>query len=123
MVSATEPMVGALDLAIALHPSAAVCGTPTELARQTIAEFEGLDRGRYAAPVGWVDTAGNGELAIALRCGQLDPADPRRITLYAGCGIVAESDPDEEYAETKAKFLPMLTALDPQTTTPTPTNH
>ena len=101
----------ALRLAGELHPSAAVCGTPTSVARETIAELERLDRGRYSGPVGWIDSAGDGEFAIALRCGLIDALDPRRITIYAGCGIVAESDPAEEFAETEAKLLPMLEAL------------
>lgn len=101
----------ALKLAAALHPSAAVCGTPTSVARAAIAELEGLDRGRYSGPVGWIDTHGDGEWAIALRCGVVDSADPRRIELFAGCGIVEGSDPDEELAETKAKLVPMIGAL------------
>ena len=100
-----------LRLAAALHPSAAVCGTPTAVARAAIAELEGLDRGRYSGPVGWIDSRGDGEWAIALRCGMVDAADPRRIDLFAGCGIVEGSDPDEELAETKAKLVPMLGAL------------
>lgn len=99
-----------LGLAAALHPSAAVCGTPTDAARAAIASVEGLDRGRYAGPVGWIDAAGDGEWAIALRCGQIGD-DPRAITLYAGCGIVAQSDPAAELAETRAKLIPMLDAL------------
>lgn len=102
--------VSALRLAAELHPSAAVCGTPTATARRAIAELENLDRGRYSGPVGWMDASGDGEFAIALRCGQL-AEDRRSITLYAGCGIVAESDPAEEYAETQAKLVPMLEAL------------
>lgn len=102
----------ALRLAAALHPSAAVCGTPTSVARAAISELEGLDRGRYSGPVGWIDAEGNGEWAIALRCGQLDPSDPTRIELFAGCGIVEGSDPAEELAETRAKLVPMLAALD-----------
>ncbi len=100
-----------LRLAGALHPSAAVCGTPTAAARAAIAEVEGLDRGRYAGPVGWIDAAGDGEWAIALRCGQIDPDDPRSITVYAGCGIVGRSRPAAEVAETEAKLRPMLDAL------------
>ena len=101
----------ALDLAIALHPTAAVCGTPTDLARATIAELEGFDRGRYAGPVGWQDAAGDGEFAIALRCGQIDQVSRQSIRLYAGCGIVDGSDPAEEYEETQAKLIPMEQAL------------
>ena len=100
----------ALRLAAELHPSAAVCGTPTATARKAIAELEQLDRGRYSGPIGWMDASGDGEFAIALRCGQLAP-DRLSITLYAGCGIVAGSDPAEEYAETEAKLIPMLEAL------------
>lgn len=102
--------VSALRLAAELHPSAAVCGTPTATARRAIAELEHLDRGRYSGPVGWMDASGDGEFAIALRCGHLGQ-DRRSITLYAGCGIVAGSDPAEEYAETQAKLVPMLEAL------------
>ncbi len=103
--------VSSLRLAGLLHPSAAVCGTPTPAALAAIAETEGLDRGRYAGPVGWIDLAGDGEWAIALRCGQLDATDPRAITLYAGCGIVGRSEPAAEIAETEAKLRPMLDAL------------
>lgn len=100
----------ALRLAQELHPTAAVCGTPTADARAAIAEIEGLDRGRYAGPVGWIDTHGDGEWAIALRCGQLAP-DGLTLDLFAGCGIVAESDPAEEFAETVHKLKPMRSAL------------
>jgi menaquinone-specific isochorismate synthase len=103
--------VSVLRLAAELHPSAAVCGTPTDTARATIAELEQLDRGRYSGPVGWMDVSGDGEFAIALRCGLIDQEDPRSITIYAGCGIVAGSDPAEEFAETEAKLIPMLEAL------------
>ncbi|MDQ6938290.1 MAG: isochorismate synthase, partial [Actinomycetota bacterium] len=101
----------ALTLAAALHPSAAVCGTPRELAADTIAELEGMGRGRWAGPVGWLSADGDGEWGIALRGGLLDRADPRRVRLIAGCGIVAGSDPGEELAETNAKFVPMRDAL------------
>jgi len=97
-----------LSLAAALHPSAAVAGTPTDLAVRTIAELEGMDRGRYAAPVGWMDAAGDGEWGIALRCGEVDGA---RVRLFAGCGIVAGSDPQAELAEAQAKFVPVRDAL------------
>ena len=111
VTAVVHPGVTALRLAGELHPSAAVCGTPTPAARAAIAELEHLDRGRYSGPVGWLDAGGDGEFAIALRCGFVSPDDPRRITLYAGCGIVAESDPAEEFAETEAKLMPMLEAL------------
>jgi menaquinone-specific isochorismate synthase len=100
-----------LALAGALHPTAAVCGTPTMAARELIAEIEGMDRGRYAGPVGWVGADGDGEWGIALRSAELDPADPRRLRLFAGCGIVAASDPAAELAESEAKLEPMRYAL------------
>jgi menaquinone-specific isochorismate synthase len=111
VTAAVAPGVSSLALAAALHPSAAVCGTPTDTARALIAELEHLDRGRYAGPVGWTDAAGAGEWAIALRCGQLDETDPRKISLFAGCGVVAGSDPEAEYAESLAKLEPMIAAL------------
>ena len=91
-----------------LHPSAAVCGTPTNVAAKVISDLEGMSRGRYAGPVGWIDTRGDGELGIALRCGQIEKD---RIRLFAGCGIVAGSNPQRELAESQAKFAPMLNAL------------
>lgn len=99
------------DLVSKLHPSAAVCGTPTEIAKRTIDEIEGISRGRYAGPIGWIDARGDGELGIALRCGQIS-SDHKSIRIYAGCGIVAGSDPEREYAESQAKLLPMRTALE-----------
>jgi menaquinone-specific isochorismate synthase len=100
-----------LDLAEALHPSAAVCGTPTDVARALILELEAMDRGRYAGPVGWLDTSGDGEWGIALRCAEIDPADGARLRLFAGCGIVAGSRPEAELAEADAKLVPMRDAL------------
>ena len=100
-----------LALAASLHPSAAVCGTPRPVADAAISELEQMDRGRYAGPVGWMDAAGDGEWGIALRCGALDAADPKRIRLFAGCGVVAGSDPASELAESDAKFVPMRDAL------------
>ncbi|SDU98352.1 isochorismate synthase [Microlunatus sagamiharensis] len=111
VTAAVEPGVTALGLAAALHPSAAVCGTPTGTARDLIAALEHLDRERYAGPVGWTDASGAGEWGIALRCGILDETDPRRIRLFAGCGIVAGSDPEAEWAEAQAKLAPMIGAL------------
>jgi menaquinone-specific isochorismate synthase len=106
-----EGEVSSLALAAALHPSAAVCGTPTEPARALIGELEHLDRERYAGPVGWIDASGDGEWAIALRCGLISETDPRQIRLFAGCGIVAGSDPAAELAESHAKLVPMRDAL------------
>jgi menaquinone-specific isochorismate synthase len=102
----------ALDLVGALHPTAAVAGTPTPAAIQAIRELEPFDRGRYAGPVGWVDAAGNGEWAIALRCAQFDAGDGNiTVTAYAGAGIVAGSDPESELLETRVKFRPLVDAL------------
>jgi menaquinone-specific isochorismate synthase len=100
-----------LGLAAALHPSAAVCGTPTGAAAALIEEIEGMDRDRYAGPVGWMDAQGDGEWGIALRCARLDRQDPRALRLFAGCGIVAGSDPQAELAESVAKLIPMRDAL------------
>jgi len=103
--------VSSLALAAALHPSAAVCGTPTDPARAMIADLEHLDREGYTGPVGWVDARGDGEWGIALRCGLISETDPRQIRLFAGCGIVAGSDPAAELAESIAKLIPMRDAL------------
>ena len=100
-----------LALAASLHPTAAVCGTPTERAFAVIREIEGMERGRYAGPVGWMDGRGDGEFGIALRCAQLDCEDPRRLRLFAGCGLVAGSTPDVELAESESKFDAMRGAL------------
>ena len=94
-----------------LHPSAAVCGTPTEEAKQMIKKLEQMNRGRYAGPVGWIDANNDGEVAIALRCGELS-SDRKMIRIFAGCGIVAGSDPVNEFAESQAKLMPMRTALE-----------
>lgn len=99
---------GALDLALMLSPTPAVGGTPRAAALDTIRGLEGFERGRYAGPVGWVDSRGNGEWAIALRGAELGG---RRARLVAGAGIVEGSDADAEWAETQAKFEPMLRAL------------
>ncbi|MBZ5740431.1 isochorismate synthase [Nocardioides mangrovi] len=100
--------VSSLQLAEALHPSAAVGGTPTPVAVDLISEIEGMDRGRYAGPVGWMDASGDGEWGIALRSAWLSGSTVR---LYAGCGIVADSDPEAELAEAQAKFVPVRDAL------------
>jgi menaquinone-specific isochorismate synthase len=100
--------VSSLQLAEALHPSAAVGGTPTATATDLIAQIEGMDRDRYAGPVGWMDASGDGEWGIALRSARVDGATVR---LFAGCGIVADSDPEAELAEAQAKFVPVRDAL------------
>lgn len=103
--------VDVFTLLQSLHPSAAVCGTPTATASALIAELEEMNRGRYAGPVGWVDARGDGELGIALRTGELSP-DKKSMRIFAGCGIVAGSIPEDELAESQAKFTPMRTALE-----------
>ncbi|MDU0314295.1 isochorismate synthase [Phycicoccus sp. M110.8] len=100
-----------LVLAASLHPSAAVCGTPSDRADAVITELEHMDRGRYAGPVGWMDSSGDGEWAIALRSGAYEPGSTTSMRLFAGCGIVAGSDPDAEVAESDAKLVPMRDAL------------
>ncbi len=97
-----------LELVAALHPTAAVCGTPREAARETLADLEPIDRGAYAGPVGWVDAAGDGEWAIALRCAEITGKTAR---LFAGAGIVADSEPEAEVDETERKFRALLDAL------------
>jgi menaquinone-specific isochorismate synthase len=99
-----------LALAASLHPTAAVCGTPTERAFALIRDIEGMDRGRYAGPVGWFDAHGDGEFGIALRCAEID-AESKRVRAFAGCGIVAGSNPAMEWAEADAKLIPIRTAL------------
>lgn len=101
--------VSALELAGMLHPTAAVGGTPTDLALETIDELEGLDRGRYAGPVGWMDGRGDGGYAIALRCAEIAGA---RARLFAGAGIVSGSLPESELEETRLKLQAMLEALE-----------
>jgi menaquinone-specific isochorismate synthase len=97
-----------LDLADALHPTAAVAGTPRLAAQLLIERLEPFDRGRYAGPVGWIGADGDGEWAIALRGGQVDAL---QVRAFAGCGIVAESEPAAELAETDLKFQPITGAL------------
>ncbi len=99
----------ALDLAARLHPTAAVGGSPTLVARQVIRELEPMRRGRYAAPVGWMDSRGDGEFAIALRCAQVSG---RSVRLMAGCGIVADSHPETEAREAQIKMIPIRDALE-----------
>jgi menaquinone-specific isochorismate synthase len=98
----------ALALALRLHPTPAVAGTPTDAARAMIRALEGRARGRYAGPCGWIDARGDGEFVVALRCAEVRGSHAR---LYAGAGIVEGSEPAAEWAETQAKLQPMLRAL------------
>ncbi len=100
--------VSSLRLAESLHPSAAVGGTPTASALALISELEGMHRGRYAGPVGWMDADGDGEWGLALRSAEIDGATVR---LFAGCGVVAGSDPEAELAESQAKLVPVRDSL------------
>ncbi|MCV7232994.1 isochorismate synthase [Mycobacterium branderi] len=102
----------AMDLALALHPTPAVGGVPTDAAAALIGELEG-DRGFYAGAVGWCDARGDGRWVVSIRCAQLS-ADRRSALAHSGGGIVAESDPDDELAETTTKFVTILTALGAQ---------
>ena len=101
--------VSSLQLAESLHPSAAVGGTLTSDAVTLISEIEGMNRGRYAGPVGWMDADGDGEWGIALRSAEVDGTTVR---LFADCGIVADSAPEAELAESQAKFVPVRDALE-----------
>jgi len=98
-----------LDLVEALHPTPAVGGLPPDRALRTIHETEPFDRGWYAAPVGWIDAAGNGAFAVAIRSAV---TTPRRATLFAGVGLVADSDPDREWDEIQLKYRPILDELE-----------
>lgn len=97
-----------IDLAASLHPTAAVAGTPTSIAQTEIEKLEQNDRGRYAGPVGWLGADGDGEWAIALRGAQIEGS---KIRAFAGCGIVAGSEPEAELEETELKFRPIREAL------------
>ena len=98
----------ALDVVARLHPTPALGGCPQQVAMDTIREIEALSRGWYASPVGWFDRHGNGLFAVAIRSAIFNGENAR---LYAGCGIVGQSDPDREWEETKIKFKPMLESL------------
>jgi menaquinone-specific isochorismate synthase len=98
----------ALELAAALHPTPAVAGTPTDEALAAIAELEGMDRGRYAGPVGWMDARGDGEWAVGIRSAQISGTT---AWLRAGVGVLADSDPEEELAETQLKLQALLAAV------------
>ncbi|MFE3781318.1 isochorismate synthase MenF [Amycolatopsis sp. NPDC059090] len=100
--------VSALELALALHPTPAVCGSPRGVARQVIAETEPFDRGFYTGMVGWTDARGDGEWVVTIRCGEVEDD---RLRLFAGAGIVAGSTPEAELAETDAKFRTLLAVL------------
>jgi menaquinone-specific isochorismate synthase len=96
------------DVIDSLHPTPAVGGAPRLSALKGIPELEGFRRGWYAGPIGWINTNGRGEFSVAIRSGLIKDD---HATFYAGCGIVEGSDPDNEWAETELKLIPMMTAL------------
>jgi isochorismate synthase len=100
--------VTALHLATALYPTPALCGTPRQSAYETITELEPFDRGFYGGAVGWCDAGGDGQFAVAIRCAELAG---RWAKLYAGCGIMPDSDPTMELDESTAKFRTLLSAM------------
>ncbi|ATH93545.1 isochorismate synthase DhbC [Bacillus glycinifermentans] len=104
----TDASISSLELAAALQPTPAVCGTPTDAARAAIKEIEPFDRGFFTGMVGWCDSAGDGEWVVTIRCAE---AEERALQLFAGAGIVAGSRPEDELAETSAKFRTMLIAM------------
>ena len=107
-IKESHKVVDIFSILAKLHPSAAVCGTPTSVAAELIKRIEGINRRRYAGPIGWVDSKGDGEQGIALRCGYING---KEVHAFAGCGIVAGSDAAKEVAESQAKFLPIINAL------------
>lgn len=103
-----DPNTHSLALALAMHPTPAVCGAPRKKAEQCLLELEGFDRDLFTGVVGWSDNNGDGEWVVTIRCAEIDNT---RIRLYAGAGVVAGSSPEKELAETGAKFNTMLQAL------------
>ena len=106
----TRPHTSVLQLARELCPTPALGGSPREASINWIEQFEGMDRGRYGGAVGWLDAHGNGTWAVTIRCAEFDESR-RSAHLFAGCGIVADSDPDSELSETQTKFKAMISAI------------
>ena len=103
-----NPDTSSLELAIALHPTPAVCGSPFEQARESILEIEPFNRGYFTGMVGWCNAKGDGEWIVTIRCAEVEE---KELRLFAGAGVVGESKPEEELAETSAKFQTMLRAM------------
>lgn len=104
----SAPASSVLELVAALHPTPAVGGQPQDVALRLIEGLERAERGRYAGPCGWVDAAGNGGFAVSVRSAEISGTEAR---IFAGVGVVGDSDPEAELAETRAKFQAMLGAL------------
>jgi isochorismate synthase len=104
----SHPWPNVLELVAALQPTPALGGYPRDDALAMIAKLESFERGRYGGPVGWVDADGNGQWAVGIRCAEIEGS---RARLFAGVGVVAGSDPDDELAETQAKLQAMLSAI------------
>ena len=104
----SQPAASILELVMALHPTPAVAGDPQTDALKIIKDLEGIDRRRYAGPVGWVDSSGNGEFAVGIRSAEIHGKEAR---LYAGVGLVADSEPQSELNETRSKFQTMLSTF------------
>lgn len=103
-----DTATSSLELALAMHPTPAVCGYPTDKAKAAIQDIEGYDRGLFTGMVGWCDSSGDGEWVVTIRCAEVEA---NQVRLYAGAGVVAGSSPEKELAETGAKFNTMLNAL------------
>lgn len=104
----SQPAASVVALMAALHPTPAVCGDPRTASLKAISELESLDRGQYAGPVGWVDANGDGKWAVGIRCAEIEGSSAR---LYAGVGVVEDSEPNAELAETRVKFQALLNAI------------
>jgi isochorismate synthase EntC len=104
----SNPPASVLELVTALHPTPAVGGAPRGEALRLVDELESLDRGRYAGPVGWVDAGGNGTWAVGIRSAELSGTVAR---VFGGVGVVADSEPATELAETRAKMQAVLGAI------------
>ncbi|ASS75856.1 isochorismate synthase [Tumebacillus algifaecis] len=104
----SDPSTSSLEVALAMHPTPAVCGTPTDLARTAIGEIEPFDREFYTGMIGWCNSQGDGDWVVTIRCAEVED---RSMRLYAGAGVVLGSSPEAELAETSAKFRTMLHAM------------
>ena len=103
-----DPATTSLDLALAMHPTPAVCGFPQQKAAEAISDIESFNRELFTGMVGWCNASGDGEWAVTIRCAEINA---NKIRLFAGAGIVPGSNPDKELGETSAKFKTMLNAL------------